>query len=154
MTLTAIILLILLGLILVLLEILVVPGLVVGIIGGALMVGGVVSAWYVHGATTGAIVLGGTVAITIISILLAFRSKTWNKAALHSEIDSRVNILNENSINVGDRGIAISRLAPMGKALINDQQVEVQSIEGYVNENSRIVVVKVAGNKVLVRTEQ
>lgn len=154
MTLTAIILLIILGLFLVLLEILVVPGLIVGIIGAGLMLAGVVSAWMNYGATTGAIVLGCTAAGTVLAMVLAFRSKTWNRVALNSSIDGRVNELVEDSVKAGDTGITISRLAPMGTAQINDQLVEVQSYEGFVNENTNITVVKVTGNKILVKISE
>lgn len=153
MTLTATILLILLGLFLVLLEIMVVPGLIVGIIGAVMMIGGVVSAWINHGSSTGLMVLGGTAVATVLSIILAFRSKTWKRVTLESSIDGRVNTLKEDSIKPGDTGITISRLAPMGKALINDQQLEVQSITGFVNENTPVIVTKVTGNKILVKPE-
>lgn len=153
MTLTATILLILAGLFLVLLEILVVPGLIVGIIGAVMMIGGVVSAWINHGSSIGLMILVGTAAATVLAIILAFRSKTWKKVMLQSSIDSRVNTLTEDSVRPGDTGITVSRLAPMGHARINDQHLEVQSITGFVNENTPVIVVKVTGNKILVKPE-
>lgn len=153
MTLTAIILLILLGLVLVLLEILVVPGFIVGIIGGILMIAGIVSAWINYGTDTGLLILGGTAVVTVISIVLVFRSRTWQRVTLQSSINSRVNVLEENSVNPGDKGVSVSRLVPMGTALINNNYVEVQALDGFVNENTPVVVVKVTGNRILVKQE-
>lgn len=144
---------ILLGLVLVLLEILVLPGFIVGVAGTVFMLGGIIAAWYYYGTETGLLVLGSTTAVTVISVILVFRSKTWNKVTLHSSIDSRVNVLEENAVKEGDTGVTVSRLAPMGKALINNTYVEVQAREGLVNENTRIIVVRVTGNKIIVKAE-
>jgi membrane-bound ClpP family serine protease len=153
MTLTAIILLIVLGLVLVLLEILLLPGFIVGVIGALLMIGGIVSAWLNYGTDTGLLVLGCTALGTVISVVLVFRSKTWNRVTLQSSIDSRVNVLKDNSVNPGDKGITISRLAPMGQALINNDYFEVEALEGWLNENTSIIVVKVTGNKIIVKQD-
>lgn len=150
MTLTAIILLIILGFILVLFEIFLLPGFIVGIMGIALMIIGIVMA-YSYGATVGNYVLLGTVFGTALLTYLAFKNNTWRKVTLHSSIKGKVNTLEEKLINVGDRGVAVSRLAPMGKALIQNNIFEVQSLEGYINENSEIVVVKIESNKILVK---
>ena len=59
--------------------------------------------------------------------------------------------MEEGKINVGDTGTTISRLNPMGKARINDVQTEVQVIEGFIDPNQDIVVVKVHQNKIFVK---
>ena len=153
MTLTAIILLILLGLILLLLEILVLPGMIVGIIGIALMIVGIASSYYNYNTSTGNYVLLGTILTSVVLIYFSFRSNTWEKIKLNSSIDGKVNTFDENLIKVGDRGISISRLAPMGKALINDLQVEVES-QGFIHENIGIVVVKISQGKIIVKQIQ
>ena len=57
----------------------------------------------------------------------------------------------KNLIKIGDHGNSSSRLAPIGKALINEQYVEVHSVEGFVDENQEITVVQIETNKIFVK---
>ena len=150
MTLTAIILIILLGLILLLLEILVLPGMIIGIIGIALMVFGIASTYFYYTFAIGNYMLGGTLITAVFMIYFLFRTKTWKKLALHTSIDGKVNIIEDNLIKPGDIGISISRLGPIGKALINDITVEVESQE-FIHENTKIIVAKVSQGKIIVK---
>jgi len=54
---------------------------------------------------------------------------------------------------VGDQGIAISRIATMGTARINNKLVEVASRGSFINEDTALTVIKVEGVKIIV-TEQ
>lgn len=155
MTLTAIILLLVIGLVLVILEILILPGFIVGVIGAGLMLIAILAAYYNHGTTVGNYVLLSSTIVSAIVFVLIFRSNTWNKVTLHSNSDSKVEALDIN-IKVGDSGKTISRLAPMGKAMINNMQVEVQSFNGFINENTEIEVLKISSSKIIVtpKTQQ
>ncbi len=151
MTLTIIALIILLGLVFMLLEVLVVPGTTfVGIIGILLMVVGIYFAYTQHSTLMGHYFLGGSVVLSLVVIYLALKSDTWKKATLSAELTGKVNTIEQDKVKVGDEGKAISRLTPMGKALINENYYEVESRGGYVDENSDIVVVKISGNKIYV----
>lgn len=151
MTLTLIGLIIFLGLVFMLLEVLVIPGTTfVGIIGIILMVVGIYFAYTKHGTDIGHYFLGGSVLLSFIVLYLALKSDTWKKATLQTELTGKMNTIDAEKVRVGDEGKAISRLTPMGKALINESYYEVESRGGYVNENSDIVVVKVSGNKIYV----
>jgi membrane-bound ClpP family serine protease len=154
MTLTAILLLILVGLVLLLVEILVVPGLIVGIIGGGLMIFGIATTYYTYGSAIGNMVLLGSIITTVASLYFAFRSNTWKKAALNTSLQGKVNVLDENIIKVGEKGITLSRLNPVGKALINDTQVEVQCQDGFLDQNMPIEVVKISSNKIIVQLKK
>ena len=151
MSLTFIILLILFGLILLLLEILVIPGLIVGIIGACMMLFGVIAGYTKFGGETGNYILLGTIACSIVLIWFVFRANTWKKVTLHSAVDGKVNTFDNALIKAGEAGVSISRLAPAGMALINDIQVEVESVQGFVTENKPLVVIKVDGNKIFVK---
>ncbi len=129
MTLTSIILLILLGLFLLMLEILFVPGMVLGFISVILMIVGIIFSFKDYGTTTGIMVLAGTTIASIVSVYWAFRSPLWKKLQVQSSMDGKANVLEEGAVNVGDSGKTISRLNPMGKALINNLYVEVQVME-------------------------
>jgi membrane-bound ClpP family serine protease len=144
--------LIVIGIILILLELIVIPGVgVTGILGLASLVGGIVLAYTSHGAVTGHIILLATIIFCGICLWIVLRSKTWNRLSLKTNIEQRVDTLPEQKgIKVGDKGVALTRLAPMGKIRVNDIDLEATSRDNIINANQPIEVVKVDGTKVLV----
>ena len=70
---------------------------------------------------------------------------------LKKELTGKVPTFEENLINVGDTGTTLSRLAPIGKAMINDQITEVQSTVEMIDENQEVTVVKMNNNKIWVK---
>ncbi|MBE0639944.1 MAG: hypothetical protein IH598_15610 [Bacteroidales bacterium] len=150
---TIILVLIIVGLLFLVLEILVIPGTtVVGVAGFAMIFIGIWQSYVIHGTTTGHLVLTGTIVSTVVTLVLSLRSRTWKKVMLDSSIDSRVNEIEVDSIKVGDVGKAISRIVPMGKALINDKYFEVTSTGELIDQETEIKVVKIDGNKIFVKT--
>lgn len=144
--------LILVGICFLLLEILVVPGTtVVGLIGLAMLIGGVAVSFNHYGVQVGVMTLIATLIISLVSIGLALKSNTWKKAMLSSELEGRVNVVDTGKVVAGDEGVTITRLNPMGKALISDDYYEVSSKDNLISENTPIVVVKVEGNKIIVK---
>jgi membrane-bound ClpP family serine protease len=151
MSLTAIIILILLGLFLLILEILFVPGMVLGFISVILMLVGIIFAYQDYGNTTGTIVLAGTGVLAIAAVYFSFKSNTWKKLGVQTTVDGKANVLEEGSVNVGDTGKTLSRLNPIGKAFINNLTLEVQTQDGFIDEEKEIEVIKVQQNKILVK---
>lgn len=144
--------LILVGIIFLLLEILVVPGTtVVGFVGAGMVVAAVVTAFSTYGVTAGVLTLAGSLLLSVLAIALALKSNTWRKAMLGTELDGRVNVVEPEKVVAGDEGTAVTRLNPMGKAMINDEFYEVTSKDNLISENTPIVVVKVEGNKIIVK---
>ncbi len=155
MTWTIIIILILVGLLFLILEVVVIPGTtVVGIVGFVLMIVAVWQTYVVYGATSGHLVLGGTLVLTLVGLRFALRSKTWDKVMLKSNIESRANIIPEGSIKVGDVGKSTSRIVPTGKALINDEYFEVCSSGEFIDPEIEIEVVKIEHNKIFVKIKK
>ena len=72
---------------------------------------------------------------------------------LKSSIKSTSPKFNVDNIRIGDTGITISRLAPMGKILINDMYVEAKSLGGFIKQEEKVVIVKVLTNKVIVKLD-
>jgi membrane-bound ClpP family serine protease len=153
MTILAVAALILLGIILIIIEFLVLPGISIAGIGGfVLMVTGIVIAYKNFGNTTGHLIVFGSIIILIITIFTSLKSKTWKKFALESKIDSKVE--SEQSfkkIQVGDTGTTISRLAPMGTVQINNEFMEGKSLDTFIDQNTEIIVIQVLNNKVIVK---
>lgn len=144
--------LILVGLLFLLLEILVFPGqAVAGIIGIVLLIIGIWQTYIIVGTTAGHWVLGSTLAASILLIIVALRSKTWQRIMLSDNIKGKVNIVDANLVKEGDSGKTISRLNPAGKAIINDEYYEVHTKGEYVDQGTEIIVTKTSFNKIYVK---
>jgi membrane-bound ClpP family serine protease len=155
MSLTVIAVLIIVGLLFLIIEILVVPGTtVVGIVGFVLIAIGVWQTYAAYGTATGHWVLAATLVLTIATLALSLRGNTWKKLMLKSNVDGKTNVIEENAVKIGDEGIAISRLAPMGKALINNQYFEVSSTGDFIDEQSKIIVTKIEFNKIYIKKKK
>lgn len=152
---TVIIALILIGLIFLVLEILVIPGTtVIGIMGFVLIVIGIWQAYATHGTAAGHYTVAATALLSVGSLVLSFRYKTWRKLMLDAELDGKVNIVEPDKIKVGDIGKTVTRLNPMGKALINGEFYEVKSGSGFVDENVDIYVTKIVNSQIIVKIKE
>ncbi len=151
MSLTAIIVLIALALILLVIEILFVPGMILGSISVIMMLVGVFLTYKYHGDTYGHVVLACTAVLGIGLTWWAFKSDVWTKVAVNSSVEGKANLIEHLGIAEGDVGTTISRLAPMGKALINSHTVEVSAYEGFIDQNSPVTVYKISSSKIIVK---
>jgi membrane-bound ClpP family serine protease len=152
MSLSAVIILILVGLLLVLVEFFVLPGTnVAGIIGLVLIVGALFFSYRDLGTPTAHYVLAVSLLLMAGSVGLALRSNTWDKLSLKSTIQGKVISIEENEVQVGDKGIAITRLNPMGKVMVNNKTFEGKSGHHFIDQKTPIEVVKVSGNQLIVK---
>jgi membrane-bound ClpP family serine protease len=53
-------------------------------------------------------------------------------------------------IKVGDEGTSVSRLAPSGKALINNEIIEVHTFGEFIDQEKELTVISVKENKITV----
>lgn len=145
-------LIILLGIIFLLVEIFLIPGITVsGIAGIVFIAGGIVYAYKYMGPSAGNFTLLISVFMLMASFLFLIKSKSLRHIALNTNIDSKVDISDLKKINAGDTGITISRLNPIGKVSINGLTVEAKSIDGeMIDEETEIEVIKVEWSNVLV----
>ncbi|MDY0102604.1 MAG: NfeD family protein [Lentimicrobium sp.] len=152
MSLTLIIILIIAGLLFLLLEVLVIPGTtVVGAAGLGLIAFSVWESYHAFGSPTGHIVLVGTIFLTILTIYLSLKSKTWNRIMLKTEVNGRVNEIDTNLVKAGDSGITVSRLSPAGKAIINDEYFEVHTNGEFIDQETDVIVTHLQDNKIFVK---
>jgi membrane-bound ClpP family serine protease len=154
MSILAIILLILLGIFLFIVEFLLVPGITIAGIGGAVLMGvAVYFAYATHGNTVGNYTLVASLILLVGGGAYALRAKTWRRLMLHKNIDSKVEVgLEEDKIKVGDRGECITRMAPVGKVLINGIIVEGKSQRGFLDQHTPVEVIKVLNTQVIVKS--
>ena len=146
-----IILLIFLGVVFLLLEVLVIPGTTVaGIIGFAMIFVGLWQSYASKGIMEGHITLGSTLVVTAVTLYFSFKAGTWKRMALKTSIDSKIDQLEGIIIKEGDPGSTVSRLAPSGKALINNEIVEVHTFGEFIDQEVEITVISVKDNKIFV----
>lgn len=144
--------LILVGLVFLLLEVLVIPGTTVAaLVGFGLVTIGIWQSYAAYGNFTGTIVLISTIAVTAVMLYISLRSKTWRKMALNTAIDSKVNVLSHLNLNIGDKGMAISRIAPGGNARFGDSIVEVASYGDFIDNGTPIEIISLEDNKIYIK---
>ncbi len=153
MSILAIIIIIVLGILLFIVEFLLIPGVTIAGIGGAILMGvAVYMSYKTHGNTVGNYTLIATLILTIGMFVYALRAKTWNRLMLKKDIDGKVEVGLENeTVKVGDRGESITRMAPVGKVLINGLVVEGKSQRGFVDQHTPVEVIKVLKTQVIIK---
>ena len=86
-------------------------------------------------------------------VTFVLRSKAIDKMGLEKNIDSTVASEASKLVKVGDTGVAITRLALIGNALINDNIIEVKSCDGFLDENTPIVVERIVEHVIMVKKQ-
>ena len=151
MEITIVLLLLLMGVIFFLLELFLIPGIsVAGIAGTVFMGGAVYYAYTAVGTTAGHLTLTGGIILLAIAVWIFIRSKALEKMSLKAEIDGKNDPLSGISLKIGDKGIAASRLAPMGRIKINGHLVEAKTNDDFIDEGVEVTVVEVRNTNVVV----
>lgn len=147
----AIVIFIILGVILTLIEILIIPGSTVAGVGALVMFAlGIYFSYSTYGTQVGNYVLAGTVLFLIVAIIIALRKNTWKKFMLNTNVDGIANTI-ETDIKVGDVGITVARLNPMGKVLVNNEYYEAKTINEMIDPNIEVKIIKIEGNTLIVK---
>ena len=134
-------LLIFIGLVMVILEVFFLPGITIAGISAVLFfVGAVFYAFMQLGEFAGYITIAVSVIVTIVGIVIF--------------ISSVAPTLVSDQIKVGDEGVTLSRLNPMGSVLINDVTVEARTREDFIDEDTPVVVEKVDRTTVIVQKKE
>ena len=135
-----------------LLEIFLLPGITIAGIGGALFaIGGIIYA-YSTGTVLGHVTLIGSVVLFIGFFAWLLRAKSFQRVALNTNVDSTLTSTRDMGLQVGDKGIALSRLAPIGKARFGDTTVEAKTQGDFIDEQTPIVIIRLDGYNVVVET--
>ena len=147
-----IILLVLIGVVLIILEIFFLPGITVAGFSSLIFFGGGIYYAFVNlGTTAGYVTIAASVVACVVGIIWFMRSKSLDRISLKTDIDSVIPTQVNDSIKVGDEGIALSRLNPLGTVLIGTVQVEGKTREDFIDEGSSVIVERVERTSVIVR---
>jgi membrane-bound ClpP family serine protease len=151
MTIFAITLLIVLGLVLLLIEFAIIPGITIAGIGGFILLSAsIYMAFVQYGNVAGFLTLAIVLIVSPILIVYFFKSKSGKKMILNSKIHGTVDTINKEKIKAGDIGKTIGRLAPMGKIKVNGETFEAQSMGSFIDHNTEIIISKIHSNKIIV----
>lgn len=155
MDLVLIIGLIVLGIFFMIVEVFLIPGIsVAGIASLIFLIIGIVLAYTKLGPVTGTWIFAGSMVFLGAVLYWFFRSKTLDKMALKSEINSKTEPFKGLDVQPGDTGVTISRLGPIGKILVNGKTIEGRSENEMIDQNTPIQIIEVGSYNVLVRKVQ
>lgn len=147
--------LILLGFVLLVIELFVIPGFgIVGISGlFCLGLAGYIS--YLKFSPLAAVLVSIlSVAAIILLIKILPHTNIYKKMRLETTTSRKAGFSAERSglsELMGKEGITLTPLHPVGTAVIGGKRIDVVSEVGMIDKDSKVVVVKVEGNKVVVR---
>lgn len=152
MDLLVIALLILLGVVMLVVEIALIPGVgATGVIGVLSLAASVFYAFFYLNTLSGWITLLIVIGILAVLFIWTVYSNPIDKVALKKKIDSKVTDSEAVGLNVGDKGIAITRLALIGEAEFDGKRVEVKSLDGFIEQGVTVVIERLSDGVVFVK---
>ena len=147
----SVVLLILVGLTLLTIELIFIPGTTIfGIVGMICMVIGVFLGFQYFGAGVGWTVLTISSIVSLGTLIFSLRSGVWNKFALIKRNESHFNEEFPIEVQIGEVGEAVSALRPVGKADFKNKLIEVRSLGNYIKTGDKVQVIRINDNKVYV----
>lgn len=147
--------LIIIGFLLILMEIFLVPGFnIFGVIGFILIIIGVIFAYQNLPTTYAHIILIGSLIFSVIFVRLLVKSKAWKRIVLNTQEARQDGFESQDNSErelLFKEGVSFSALRPAGSAIINGKKYNVVTEGGFIEKNTKIKVVKVEGNRIVVR---
>ena len=148
---TVLITLLVLGMILIVVEIVFIPGTtIVGILGFVCLIGGIYSAFESFGQRTGNIVMISSGVFLIASVVYIFKAKSWEKMALNKTIDSKVNEVNIEGLTIDSIAMSVSALRPMGTIEFENEQFEAETNGEFIEAKSAVKIISINSNEIIV----
>jgi membrane-bound serine protease (ClpP class) len=149
--------LLVLGFLLILLEVFVIPGFnIFGVFGFGSLCVGVLYAYKTMGVWPATAIAATAILGTIFLVRFIIRRRTWQKLILQSDT-SRTDGYDASQQNIAHlmdkTGQTQTPLRPSGRALIEDQLVDVVSEGEFIDRERPVIVVEISGNRVVVREQ-
>lgn len=143
--------LIVVGMVLLVVEVIFIPGTtVVGILGLIFIIVGVAFSYGEFGSEIGNYTLGASAFGFAVALYLSFRKGAWKRFSLKTSIESKVNEGMTQALRPGNEGVAVSALRPMGTAEFDGKIFEVKTNGDYLAAGSKVKVVQIQSNDILV----
>lgn len=139
------------GIVLIVVEILFVPGTTfVGVIGFCLMAWGIWQSSQLYGVFTGAMVGLASLIVLVCTFYLGYKKGVWKNFALRQNNDVQIHLNLNKKVYVGQLGHSISALRPTGTAHFEQHKVEVQTFGEFLESNMPIKIIEIKGNEIFV----
>ena len=144
--------LLIIGLILLLAEILFIPGTtIVGAFGLFVSFGGIVYTFMSYDVQIAWWITGIAAVLNIAVIIYGFNAGVWNRFSLKSSIKGGAFDGRTDGFYVGMKGKTSSDLKPFGKGVFEDQIVEIKSEGEFISVASDVTIIKIENNKIIVK---
>ena len=148
-----VIFLVLLGLFFLVAELVFLPGAALGVI---LSLASYAAATYFAfvriGMVGGFITLGIIIVLSLIATIISLRAKTWQRFALKNKVEGQSMQTPAEEVKIGDCGVTISRLSPIGKVLIGGKEYEAKSSEAYIDQRTEVTVIGFENFTIIVKS--
>ncbi len=140
-----------LGVLLLIVEFMLIPGVTVAGIASVLAFGASIYFAFSYWGTVGGIITLIAVLVFVpVFLYFLFKGNAIKPMMLNSGIDGRVITVEGEKIKVGDEGVTIGRLAPSGNAKFNGITVESRSRGIFIDPKTKVKIIKIEGNTVIV----
>ncbi|MCF8363133.1 MAG: NfeD family protein [Prolixibacteraceae bacterium] len=151
MELLTVLLLLLLGIVLLIIEFMLIPGITIAGIASVIAFGaGIVLSFQYWGTMPGLITLFVTLVFVPVFLYFLFKGRAVKPMMLNSDIRGKVINIDDQKIHIGDEGVSIGRLNPTGMAKIEGVSVEARSRGIFIDPKTPLKVTKIEGNTVIV----
>ena len=139
-----IVLLFLIGVVLLAFEVLV-PGAVLGILGGLALLAGCIVAFVRFDTTTGLIAVGAALGLTALTLVVEFfvlpKTRLGQRLFLRASISGTAQALRgEAAVEVGKTADALTALAPTGYVSVEGRRYEAVSLDGLIEKGAKLRV--------------
>ncbi len=139
------------GILLLVVEIVLVPGTtLVGLAGVILMAVGIWMGFRDLGLEYGYWMLGISVLATAAAVYFGLKKQTWQRFTLTTVNKAKVNEDVIPEVQIGETGKTLSSLRPSGTGIFHGKQYEVQTNGEFIPTGSPIRIIKIANHKITV----
>lgn len=147
------IVLILLGILLLVVELVLLPGISVAGIGALLsLIAAATYGFLTYGLFGGSITVAIIAILAIAAVVISLRANTWRRLSLNATVDSTSTPTpQQQHVSIGTIGTALTRLAPMGKVQIDTLIIEAKAMDGYIDPKVAVEVIGFDNTSVVVR---
>lgn len=133
---------------------LVLPGGILGVVGGLCLVGAVIATFVSYGATAGTIALGILVVIGLISLNLwmrLFHRLPFMKQLILNDAVGADAGLQEKQSMTGRTGTVLTDLVPSGRGEFDGKKVDIITEGPSIKRGARVEIVETRGPSIIVR---
>lgn len=104
------------------------------------------------GTTAGFIVIAIVIAVSVAAMIISLKAKTWQRFSLKNRIDSTAQQPPQLDVKIRERAVTVTRLAPMGKVMVGNKTFEAKSIDAYIDPRKEVEIVGFENFNVIVKS--